>query len=212
MRFADVDLNENADDGVGEDVSMSGASDDDDEQEEEEEEEEEEGDPSEFIDVLDVLDGRGEPDSGDDMGNVEKQEHLSDEGKNTSSAEMVDDEEDEVQDGDGSDESGSEEDIAEEEGNGNHIVSASEDEDEVGDSALQELDTFVSGLDAGQKRKAPDEDDARDVEAQRARRRRLLPERTETGVENEFAATSGTCTLHMVPRYSLRNARRWWQA
>ena len=53
MHFADVDLNEDSVDEAevhAEDESASGESD--------EEEEEEEGDPSEFVDVLDVLDGR----------------------------------------------------------------------------------------------------------------------------------------------------------
>ena len=77
-----------------------------------------------------------------------------------------------------------------------HIVSASEDEDEgeEGSNALQELESFVTGLDAGQKRKAPDEDDAvaDGADSKRARKRRLLPELTEAGAENEFAAVLGS--------------------
>ena len=63
---------------------------------------------------------------------------------------------------------------------------------EDGETALLELESFVSGLDAGQKRKAPDEDDVHDgADIKRTRKRRLLPERTEAGIENEFAPALG---------------------
>ncbi|KAI0714788.1 Utp14 protein-domain-containing protein [Earliella scabrosa] len=179
VRFADVDLNEDDD---ADDVDMAAASEDD-----EEDEEEEEGDPSEFIDVLDVLDGRGEPDSGDDTGSVEKQEALPPKGSKTGG-------EDEDEELDGTEDSGSEEEEPDEEDEGGHIVSASEDE---GDGALQDLEKFVSGLDAGQKRKAPDEDGVLAEETQRARKRRLLPERTEVGTENEFAPALGGGKLNL---------------
>ena len=64
---------------------------------------------------------------------------------------------------------------------------------EEGGNALQELESFVTGLDAGQKRKASDEDDAvaGGADSKRARKRRLLPELTEAGAENEFAPALG---------------------
>ena len=185
VHFADVDLNEDSVDEAevhAEDELASGESD---------EEEEEEGDPSEFVDVLDVLDGRGEPDSGDDMGEVERGGQVS----ATVNRRKAEDEE--VDKGDVDDDmegSADDSDEQSDEEEGGNIVSASEDEGGEGDdSALQELENFVSGLDAGQKRKAPDEDDAQDGgDSKPARKRRLLRERTEAGAENEFAAALGT--------------------
>ncbi|RDX46820.1 Utp14-domain-containing protein [Lentinus brumalis] len=184
VRFADVDLNEDSDaEGEEDDAKMSDGRD------EEEDEEEEEGDPSEFIDVLDVLDGRGEPEDEDETGGAVKQ---SGPGKKTGREDMGLGSGDEDEDMDDEDEgSGSEEEDGEDEGE--DLVSASEDEDDAGgDVALQELETFVTGLDAGQKRKAPDEDETRDGDGTaRARKRRILPERTQAGTENEFAALGG---------------------
>ncbi len=176
-----MDLNEDSDaEGEEDDAKMSDGRD------EEEDEEEEEGDPSEFIDVLDVLDGRGEPEDEDETGGAAKQ---SDPGKKVGREDMGLGSGDEDEDMDDEDEgSGSEEEDGEDEGE--DLVSASEDEDDAGgDVALQELETFVTGLDAGQKRKAPDEDETRDGDGTaRARKRRILPERTQAGTENEFAA------------------------
>ena len=186
MRFADVDLNEDSVEEADEDVDVDAAS---------EENNEEEGDPSEFIDVLDVLDGRGDPDSGDDMGEVERQDQASAKGNREGAEEG---------DGEGVDEDmeRSEEDSdeqSEDEEETGIVISASEgEEDEGGDSALQELEHFVSSLDAGQKRKALDEDDVQHGgDSKPARKRRLLPERTEAGAENEFAAALGASTMRI---------------
>ncbi|RPD64660.1 Utp14-domain-containing protein [Lentinus tigrinus ALCF2SS1-7] len=181
VRFAEVDLNEDSDDQDDEeDAEMSEGS-------EEEEEEEEEGDPSEFIDVLDVLDGRGEPEDEDNMGHIEEQDRLRGKAGRVGADPGSEDEDEDMDDEDAGSEEDEEEDDDDE---GDHLVSASEDEEGGGgDVALQELETFVSGLDAGQKRKAPGEDETADTDgASRARKRRVLPERTEAGVENEFAA------------------------
>ena len=180
-----MDLNEDSDAQDEEDVEMSEGSD------QEEEEEEEEGDPSEFIDVLDVLDGRGEPEDEDDTGRVEKQDGPAGKDKRRGEPDVDPEGEEENMDdedaGSRSEEEGDDDEDEDEESD--HIISASEDED-VGEAALQELETFVSGLDAGQKRKVPDDDGTVDtVAASRARKRRVLPERTEAGAENEFAAT-----------------------
>ncbi|KAI0673820.1 Utp14 protein-domain-containing protein [Trametes maxima] len=182
VRFADVDLNEDDDGNSGaeaEEIPGESGTDGDDS----DDGEEEEGDPSEFIDVLDVLDGRGEPESEDDKPEVE--------GAGTSfiQAENISgDEEDDTM--------GDEGEVSEDEENDDddeEMDSTSEGAaDEQDDSALQELESFVTGLDAGQKRKAPDEeDDKNGGNAQRARKRRLLPEFTEAGAENEFAVPSG---------------------
>ncbi|KAM5539977.1 hypothetical protein V8D89_006480 [Ganoderma adspersum] len=182
VHFADVDLNEDSVDKAEVHAEDESASEEDDE-----EEEEEEGDPSEFVDVLDVLDGRGEPDSGDDKGEVERGGQVSATGNRREAADEEDDQGDVDEDMEGSEDDSEGQSDEEEGGN---MVSASEDEGgEEGDSALQDLENFVSGLDAGQKRKAPDEDDAQDGgDSKPARKRRLLPERTEAGAENEFAA------------------------
>ena len=147
MRFADVDLNEDSD--AEEDAEDDTHSTEDDE---EEEEEEEEGDPSEFIDVLDVLDGRGEPESEDDRGHAERQGQENAVARRTEAGSEDEDEAEEDEEMDDSEDE--DEEFDEEEGA--HIVSASEDEDEgeEGGNALQELESFVTGLDAGQKRKA----------------------------------------------------------
>ncbi|KAI1790907.1 Utp14-domain-containing protein [Ganoderma leucocontextum] len=191
VRFADVDLNEDRIEEAEVHAEDESAFEGDDE-----EEEEEEGDPSEFVDILDVLDGRGEPDSGDDMGEVKREGQVSAKTNRREVEDEGDDEEDADEDMEGSEEDSDEQSDEEE---GGKMVSASEDEEgQEGDNALQELETFVSGLDAGQKRKAPDEEDASDGgDSKRARKRRLLPERTEAGAENEFAAALGGGKLNL---------------
>ncbi|KAI0652546.1 Utp14 protein-domain-containing protein [Trametes meyenii] len=186
VRFADVDLNEEDDGNSGaeaEDVSReSGIGEDDDE-----DDEEEEGDPSEFIDVLDVLDGRGEPESEDGKREVNETGISFDQATDISG----DGHENDDMDGEGE--------LSQDEGDDEDDVdSVSEGEEGQDDSALQELESFVTGLDAGQKRKAPDEVDAEpEQNAKRARKRRLLPDRTEAGAENEFAAPSGEGKLNL---------------
>lgn len=191
MHFADVDLNEDSVEQAEARAEAESASEGDDE-----EEEEEEGDPNEFIDVLDVLDGRGEPDSGDGMGEVEKGGQSPAKANRREVEDDGDDERDADEDMESSEEDSDERSDDEEQGN---MVSASDDDEgQEGDGALQELENFVSGLDAGQKRKAPDEDDAQDGgDSKPARKRRLLPERTEAGAENEFAAALGTSLMRM---------------
>ena len=186
VRFAEVDLNEDDED-VKADRATQSSSEDEGEDDEEEDGEEEEGDPSEFIDILDVLDGRGEPDLGDEaaIGKVKPPPDLKTNGME------INEDSDGDEDMDGSEEESGEEDADEQDED--VMVSASEAEDgEDGETALLELESFVSGLDAGQKRKAPDEDDVHDgTDMKRTRKRRLLPERTEAGIENEFAPALG---------------------
>ncbi|KAI0354648.1 Utp14-domain-containing protein [Trametes cingulata] len=192
VRFAEVDLNEDSDGGKSEAEAdeASEASEGD----EEDEEEEEEGDPSEFIDVLDVLDGRAEPESEEETGKVEKEKEGSKERGKARMEEDLDEDEEMGSEEDGSEDEGEEDDDEEDD----PMVSPSEDEAGEDDSALQDLENFVSGLDAGQKRKAPDDDDGKDSEeSRRARKRRLLPERTEAGAENEFAAPADGGKLNL---------------
>ncbi|KAI0640105.1 Utp14 protein-domain-containing protein [Trametes polyzona] len=192
VRFAEVDLNEDSDEEAAQ-VGGGDISEEEDEGDSEEDEDEEEaGDPSEFIDVLDVLDGRGEPESEEDHGEVEREaDSAKTLHRRKSKGDADQDEENDS--GESSDRSEDEDEEDDSEDEDDRMASASEDEDaEEDDTALQELENFVSGLDAGQKRKAPDEDDGKDGdEGKRARKRRLLPERTELGAENEFAAAPG---------------------
>lgn len=74
------------------------------------------------------------------------------------------------------------------------VISASEDEDEEESPHIDSLQTFITSLDAGQKRKASDDEDesSRPSAETRPQKRRLLHEQTEAGIENEFAAHTGT--------------------
>ncbi|KAI0094168.1 Utp14 protein-domain-containing protein [Irpex rosettiformis] len=175
----EVDLNEDSDDAQ---LQLAGEDDGS-----EEEEEEEEGDPDEFIDVLDMLDGRGEPQSEDDIKKVDKRGHhevraqVDDEDESASSEEDDDEEED---------------DDADEPIEPDYTPSDLEDEDP---SALANLETFITNLDAGRKRKAP-EDEPFTTQGQQdraTRKRRLLKEQTQVGVENEFAAQPGSMKLNI---------------
>lgn len=171
---------------------------DDESAQSEEEEEEEEGDSDEFIDVLDILDGRGEPDSGGEFGEVEKETaggKAKDAGvlRNAQS----DEDEDDGMDQDDDESNGSDEDEDEDEDEDVQAVESDEDVATVDDSALQNLESFITGLDAGTKRKAPDDSDAADAESAepKKRKRRLLKEQTQVGAENEFATQTGEFTM-----------------
>ncbi|GJE97818.1 Utp14 domain-containing protein [Phanerochaete sordida] len=188
VRFAEIDLNEDSEMGDAAADSEEDASEVN--GEESEEEEEEEGEPDEFIDVLDILDGRGEADIPDDIGQVEiegkdgriRGEDESDEEEGRGSEKEDEDEEDEdpsvAVDPD--------------------EFSADED-DEADPSALDHLGNFITSLDAGTKRKAPEEGDSAEAAAddKRKRRRRMLKEQTQTGLESEFAAQAGASKLSL---------------
>ncbi|KAH9837381.1 Utp14-domain-containing protein [Rhodofomes roseus] len=196
VRFAEVDLNEDEDEAGPSHAAheASVASDDDEDDDEQSEEGEEEGDPDEFIDVLDVLDGRGEPHSEDEaahlQGDLRKPVAAT---THEGTEELAQDEDEEMRDGD--DEDGEDEEEGEE-GDEDEEISTSEEEGEGGDeSALDNLERFVTNLDAGHKRKSPDAEDGEPT--QRAKKRRLLPERTEAGEENEFAAHVGSGKLQI---------------
>ncbi|KZT73253.1 Utp14-domain-containing protein [Daedalea quercina L-15889] len=194
VRFAEVDLNED-DNQVDSSLESNEAGEasygDKEHEDENDEEEEEDGDPDEFIDVLDVLDGRGEPENRDGMGNTQEGEAKQREPVDTAdtSAEFNEDEEMRNEEDEEEDE---DEDEAEEERD--QEISGSEEEDALGNaSALDNLERFVTSLDAGQKRKSP-EPEGQEV-TPGAKKRRLLPERTEAGEENEFAAHVGSGKL-----------------
>ncbi|KAI0783149.1 Utp14 protein-domain-containing protein [Abortiporus biennis] len=193
VHFA-VDLNEDEDEEKADSEKVTS---DEEDEEDEEEEEEEEGETSEFIDVLDILDGRGDPMSEDDHnpGEVEvaktkptvfgsDEEENEDEGGQDSGEDSVVNDEDE-----------------DEEENSEQEEEDSDLDEEVDEdpNALTDLASFISGLDAGQKRKAPDDDETVEAEGKEERRqkRRILKEKTEAGVENEFATSSGATKLNL---------------
>ena len=204
VRFAEVDLNED-DDEAGPSFAQKDASEasgsDEEQESDSDEEEEEEGDPDEFIDVLDVLDGRGEPESGDE----DRQDtHESTRSfalsavKETSHVDIPEDEEMQELGSEDDDDAEGGEDEEDAEESDQEQISASEDEDEGDVSALDNLRRFVTSLDAGQKRKSP-EPEAGDA-VPKVKKRRLLPERTVAGEENEFAAHIGRSPVLSVTR------------
>ncbi|KAG6901574.1 hypothetical protein C0995_010342 [Termitomyces sp. Mi166 len=192
VRFAEVDLNENEDGEEDEQVNSPA-------QHEEDDEEEEEEDSDEFIDVLDVLDGRGEVDWGSDNETVTKSSERNgaarsrpndtDEDEDQPSGREEEETDDEMEEGD------SEEDVSEEEEQ--RAFSPSDNED-IEPDALDDLQNFISTLDTtGKKRKVSDADDtSAGAERIRKQRRVILKERTEAGAENEFRVqTSGMYLL-----------------
>lgn len=98
-----------------------------------------------------------------------------------------------------------EDDEDEDEGVDEGQISASENEDEGDVSALDHLERFVTNLDAGQKRKSPEPEAG--VEAPKAKKRRLLPEQTEAGEENEFAAHVGWSPNLSLPVHTTHTMR-----
>jgi U3 small nucleolar RNA-associated protein 14 len=133
--------------------------------------EEIDGASDEFLDVLDVLDGRGKPDFGDDEEDEEDDERK-------------DEEEAEAEDGEDGDEE-----------MGDAFV-PSDTEQQIDGEALDHLGAFVSQLEPGKKRRAEDESQAAPGGGgdPPPRKRRMLKERTEAGVEGEFGvhAASGS--------------------
>ncbi|KZT08788.1 Utp14-domain-containing protein [Laetiporus sulphureus 93-53] len=203
VRFVEVDLNEDEDEEdieQAEEHSANGSSHDG-----EDEEEEEEGDPDEFIDVLDIMDGKAEPGSEDDVEGEREGDALRRTKEQASKPisshrvdEDVDEEMDEVENGRRSGSEEEEGDEEEEEEGDDQQISGSEGEDE--EANLDDLARFVTTLDVGHKRKAPDDEDQEQrsgENAARARKRRILKERTEAGAENEFAAHVGGDKLRL---------------
>ncbi|KAJ6582029.1 Utp14 protein-domain-containing protein [Mycena capillaripes] len=180
VRFADVDLNED------EDIEMDGADSD--------QEEVEDLDSDTYIDILDVLDGKGEvynEDSDDEQGTPPKKPPIPLR-EPVAAASYSDSEEglEEEREADsGGDESNSADDDEE--------LNTPEDDEEIDTSpeALTALHTFISGLPSdapppSAKRKAPT-----DADSSAPRKKRALPalkERTQAGAEGEFHVGSST--------------------
>jgi len=132
---------------------------------------EEEGEPDEFFDVLDILDGRAEPLSDDEPPAAPARQ-------NEPSRPSPDEEE----------EAGDEEDDQDMDLEPEDQFMSSGDEADVG--ALQNLGQFISNLDSSSKRKTSEDEGAAVAEDNVPRKKRkLLKERNEAGAENEFAAS-----------------------
>ncbi|KDR81341.1 hypothetical protein GALMADRAFT_239160 [Galerina marginata CBS 339.88] len=180
VRFAVVDLNE--DDNMDSDNNKV-ESDTDGNTEKEEQE-----DDGEFIDLLDVLDGKGEIDMGSDEDGTSKQPQPTPVSKFVPESDVWPE--------------GAEEEDNEEESGGWSEDDEMEivlSEDEGGPEALDQLQDFVANLEVtGEKRKAREEDGvAATGHEARSRRRRLAKEQTETGEENEFRAHSSRAKLNL---------------
>lgn len=157
------------------------------------EDEDEEGDDDEFIDVLDVLDGRGVPRFSDgenenDLGTDNKQKKPRQEAKILTQSNgklAADSNEDNHVDSDASEgtESASGDESEEIE-----AFAAPGSDEEADPSALDALRSFVTGLETGVKRKTSDEDGGVQSQAQAKKKKRFLKDRTEAGAEGEFGA------------------------
>ncbi|KAJ3861098.1 Utp14-domain-containing protein [Lentinula novae-zelandiae] len=180
VTFADVDLNEEEDAEPKESERDNGDTDNEDG--------EESGEDDEFINVLDILDGRGEP-----LNDEDNDTPLASFQENSVSAQGGDEEmEDSANEDDEEDDKElDDEDEAEEDDR--ISISLSEAEDEA-DGALDDLQTFISSLDptssGSRKRKADGE------EPEHSRKRRVIKERTEAGVESEFRTQSAGLSLN----------------
>ena len=130
---------------------------------------EEEGEPNEFFDVLDILDGRADPLSDEEPPAAPPSE------KQTFRVSSDEDEEEEDADDDKDDQ-----DMDPEPG----------DQFIPSDDALRNLGQFISNLDSSAKRKTSEGEDAAVAEGNAPRKKRkLVKECNEAGVENEFAAS-----------------------
>ncbi|KAK0223862.1 Utp14-domain-containing protein [Armillaria fumosa] len=167
VRFADVDLNE--DDDMGQE-----------EKDRSDVDEDEEGEDDEFIDVLDILDGRGEPDNGTDN---EAQPSSSKKPTPLTPSRTLENVE-----GRGTDEE-------EEEESDEEDPFTPSDVDEAGPEALENLQNFISTLDTSSKKRKPSADDL-PIDAP-PRKRRILKEQTEAGEENEFRTHGAGSKLNL---------------
>ena len=143
---------------------------------------EEEGEPDEFFDVLDVLDGRAEPLSDDEPPAAHVRPNETSRASSNEEEGADDNEDDQDLDPEPEDQ-----------------LMPSDNEADVG--ALQTLGQFISNLDSSSKRKtSEDEGVAVGENIAPRKKRKLLKERNEAGTENEFAASGGVGSdLYGIP-------------
>ena len=180
----EVDLNED-EDGLQSAASSKGS--DGGKDEDDEEEEEESGEDDEFIDVLDVLDGKGEAYIDDDDETSSKKDKIK-ETRGRNDKFLRDTEEGlERKESEEEREEISEEESEEEEDESEEEQQISGDEMDADLNALDSLGNFVSQLETSVKRKAEEEKEEIVPQASK-KKRKLLKDVTEAGVESEFGA------------------------
>ncbi|TFK21288.1 Utp14-domain-containing protein [Coprinopsis marcescibilis] len=180
VRFADVDLNE---DEEPEAAKEDGTADEDDD-------EEEEGDADEFLDLLDVLDGKGEIYNPSDDESAPKETARAGKPKSDQDSDVEVDSEAEESGEEVDDEESGEDDEDDETA---MQITASDDEIDVEDSNLDRLQSFIEGLETtAQKRKAVD-----DGQPTQKRKRRTIQEKNETGAEDEFRVDASGSRLNL---------------
>ena len=136
---------------------------------------EEEGEPNEFFDILDVLDGRADPLS-------DGEPSIAPSHKNETSQIFSAEE-------DGEEEANDDDEYHQDMDTGEADQFAPSD-DEVDMNALHSLGRFVSDLDSSTKRKTSEGEGAVVTEDNAPRKKRkLLKERNEARAENEFSAS-----------------------
>lgn len=133
---------------------------------------EEEGEPDEFFDVLDILDGRADPLSDDEPPAPSRENET----LHASSDEVEADE----------DEDGDDQVMVTDPESEDQLASS---DDEMDTHALQNLGQLISNLDSSSKRKASGGEGTAVAEDNAPRKKRKLKERNEAGAENEFAAS-----------------------
>lgn len=144
------------------------------------------------------MDGKGDPQSEEETGEVERE----DEGTPSSHQKRHLGLSRQSSDEDSEDESsGSKDDESRDHAQSEDDISMSEDEDGAipDTSALQGLEAFITNLDVSKKRKA-DDDTSTPGAAQldRRQKRRILKDRTEAGEENEFATHHGNSSYYSL--------------
>lgn len=177
---------------LDEDEYSSAGGDSSDGEEEGEEKEEEEGDDDEYIDVLDVLDGRGVPKYED---NENEAHAITEEGPGSRQNQInpvhrksgkgnEESDEDKISDNDASE---SEEDGSGDESREQDDIAISGSDEDADVSALDALGNFVTNLETGAKRKILSEVEET-PQPQAKKKKHSLNDRTEAGIENEFGA------------------------
>lgn len=160
-----------------------------DESEGENEDEDGSGEESEYLDVLDVLDGRGEPYFGEESEdkNVAKESRQS---ERDMKGQLNGEERKEGEDEEGE---SSESDADEDESNEDPFLPSDDDNEDN----IDHLDSFIANLDSATRKRKADGDKPEPSETQEPRKKRFLQARTEAGAENEFNVpmTSGMCFM-----------------
>jgi U3 small nucleolar RNA-associated protein 14 len=161
----------------------------------ESEAEDENGSDDMFIDVLDVLDGKGEVDDGSESGGGGEDggssTRMASPPVNVPEGGGINGDMESGEDDDGDDDSDDDDSAEDEDEDETEKLDFTASDAEDAPEALTELANFISNLDPGTKRKAHDLLQTDD----RPRKRRAVAERTEAGAEDEFRApTSGNFT------------------